>query len=64
MYFRLMAVMFDLPVTSTSESMHTSITVLLDPENVGVVFGISLLSGIDAEILRYFLCTSGNGSHL
>jgi hypothetical protein len=33
MYFRLMATMFEIPVTPMSESMHT---VLLDPENVGV----------------------------
>ena len=37
---------------------------LLDPENVGVAFGISSLSGIEAEILRYFICTSGYGGHL
>ena len=36
MYFRLMAVMFDLLVTRMSESIHVSPTVLLDPENVGV----------------------------
>ena len=35
MYFRLVAVMFDLPVNPTSETIHTSPTVLLDPENVG-----------------------------
>ena len=54
MNFRLMAAMFDLPVTLTSESMHTSITELLDCEHVGVAFGISLLSTIEAEILRFF----------
>ena len=63
MYFRLLAAMFDLPVTSTSESMHTSITVLLDSDNVGVIFGISLLSDMEAEILRFFISTSGNGGH-
>ena len=55
-----MAAMFDLPVAPTSESLHTSLTML----NVGVAFGISLLSSIVAEILRYFTCTSGNGGHL
>ena len=64
MYFRLMAAMFDLPVTPTSESMHTGITVLLEPENVGVVFEIPLLSRIEAEILRYFIRTFGYGGHL
>ena len=39
MYFRLMAVMFDSPVTPTSESIPTSLTVLLDLENVGIAVG-------------------------
>ena len=42
MYIRLMAAMFDLPVTPTLESIHTSIIVLLDSENVGVAVGIPL----------------------
>ena len=45
-----------------SESVHTR-AVLLDPENVGVAFGISLLSCIEAEILRYSICTPGIGGH-
>ena len=64
MYFRLMAAIFDLSLTPMSESVHTSPTELLDPETVDVAFGISLLSSIEAEILRYFICTSGNGGHL
>ena len=44
------------------DSMQSSTTVLLDPQNVGVTFGKSLLSCIEAEILRYFACTSGNGA--
>ena len=47
-----------------SKSVHTSPAVLLDIENMGAAFGISLLSSIDAEILRYVLCTFGNGGHL
>ena len=34
-------------------------TVLVDTENVGVAFGISLLSCIYTEILRCFISTSG-----
>jgi len=49
-YFRLMAAIFDLTVTPTSEGIRTSPTVLLDPENEGVAVGISLLSYIQAEI--------------
>ena len=40
MYFRLMAAIFDLPVTPTSESIHNSSTMLLDPENVEVTVGV------------------------
>ena len=45
-----MAAIFDFQVTPTSESMYTSPTVLVDPENVEVAVGISLLSHIPAEI--------------
>jgi hypothetical protein len=42
-YFRLMEVIFDLPVTPTSEGIHNaSPTVLLDPDSVGVAVGIPL----------------------
>ena len=37
---------------------------LLDPVNVSGVFGISFVAGIEAEMLRYFICASGNGGHL
>ena len=40
-----------------SKRIHTIPIVLLDPENVGVAFGISLLSCIQAEIY------DGNGSY-
>ena len=42
MYFQLVAAMFDLPVTPTSESKHLSPIVLLDPENGEVAVGIPL----------------------
>ena len=43
MYFRLKATIFDLPGTPTSESIHTSRTVLLDIDNfVGVAIGSAL----------------------
>ena len=47
-----------------SESVHTSLIELLDAGNVGVAFGISSLSSIEAEISRYFISTSGFGGHL
>lgn len=50
-----LAAVFDLPVTPTTE--------LLSPENVGLAFRVSLLSGIGAEILHYFICTSATGGH-
>ena len=51
---------FDLPLTPTL-SLHAA---LADLENVADEFGILLLSYIEAEILRYFISTSGNESHL
>ena len=59
-----MAAIFDLSLTPMSESVHTSSAMLADLENVGVAFGISLLFRVEADILRYFMCTSGNGGHL
>ena len=59
-----MAVIFDFPVTGMSKRVHISPAVLLDPEHVSVAFRIVSLSIIEAEILRYFICTSGNGGHL
>ena len=60
----VMAATFNLSPTPMSESVHTSSAVLLDPANVGVAFGILLLSCITADILRYFLVTSSDGGHL
>ena len=45
-----MAAIFDFQVTLTLESINNSPTVLVDPENVGVAVGISLLSHLQAEI--------------
>ena len=45
-----MAAIFDVSVTRMSDSVHTISAVLLDPEDVGLAFGISLLSCIEAEI--------------
>ena len=42
MYFRLMVAIFDSPVTPTSESLHSSLTVLMDADSVGVAIGFSL----------------------
>ena len=59
-----MADIFDSPLIPLSNSVDISPTELLDPENVGKAFGIPLLSSIEAEILRYFIRTSGIGGHL
>ena len=64
MYFQLMAAMFDLPVKPTSESNHTSIIVLLDPENVEVAVGISSPSYIQAEIYDVAYVLPVNGGHV
>ena len=41
---------FDLRLTPPSESVHTSPAVLVNLENVGVAFGIPLLSCVQAEL--------------
>ena len=64
MYFRLLAAIFDLLVTTTSESIHTSLTVLLDPDIVGVAAVILLLSHIQAEIYDIAYVLPVYGRHL
>ena len=64
MYFRLMAAMFGLPNTPMSESIQISLIVLLDPENVGVAIGISLLSYLQAEIYANAYVLPVNGGHV
>ena len=41
-----MAAIIDSPLTLMSESVYTRITKLLDPENVGVAYGILLPSRV------------------
>ena len=59
-----MTAIIDLPFIPITESVHALYAVLPDPENVGEAFETPLLSSIVADILRYFRCTSGNGSHI
>ena len=63
-YFRLMAAIFDLPVIPTSESIHNSPTVLLDPENVEVAVGISLISYMQADLYVVAYVLPVDGGHL
>ena len=58
-----MEAIFNLPLTLMSESVYTKLAVLADLDNVGVAPEISLLSCMEAEILKYFIVTSGNGGH-
>ena len=41
-----MAAVLDLPVTPTSESLHSSLAVLFDAENVGVAVVFPLLATV------------------
>ena len=59
-----MAAIFDFSLSVMSKSVLISPAVSLDPENVGVAFRTLSQSSMEAEILRYFICTSGNGGHL
>jgi len=64
MHFRFMAVIFDSPLTHTSDSIHTSLVVLPDTENMGIAVGISLLSRIQAEINIISYALPVHGGHL
>ena len=57
-----MAAIFNLLLTPMSEIVHTSSAVLADLENVCAAFGILLITNREAELLRYFICTSGNAA--
>ena len=46
MYFRLMATMFDSRHTQTSDSILTSLPMLLDLENMGVAVGIDFVATV------------------
>ena len=59
-----MAAIFELPVTLTSQSIHTSLTVLLDPDGVRVAAGISLLSHLQAKIYDIACILPVNGGYL
>jgi len=59
-----MAAIFDWQFTPISGSGPINSNVLLDPTHVGVGFASVMPSGMYAEILRCFICTSGNGDHL
>ena len=59
-----MAAMFDLPVAPKSESIHTSLTVLLDHENVELAVGILLLSYSKANLWDFAYVLPVNGGHL
>ena len=56
--------MFDQAVVLTSNNIHKSPTVLLDPDNVGVAAGIVLLSYIQTEIYDIAYVLPVNGGHL
>ena len=45
-----MVVIFDFQQTQTSNSIHTSLSLLPDSENMGIAVGILLLSCVEAEI--------------
>ena len=59
-----MAAIFDLRRTQTSDSIPTSLSVLPDPENMGIAVGITLLSCIRAEINVSSYVPPVNGRHL
>ena len=61
---RLMAAIFDFRHTQMSNSLATSLSVVPDPENVGIAVGIPLLSCIRAEIYVISCLLPVDGCHL
>jgi len=59
-----MAAIFDIQQNPTEDSIPSSLSVLLDPENMGVAVGISLLACIRAEIYVMSYPLPVNGRHL
>ena len=58
-----MAAIFDFQQTQTSDSILTSLSVLPNPENIGVTVEILLLSCIRDEIYRISNLPPINGRH-
>ena len=59
-----MATIFELRHTQISDGISTRISVLHDPENMGIAVGILLLSSIQAEIYDIVFLLPVNGSHV
>ena len=59
-----MAAIFHFRHIQMSDSIHTSLSVLPDPENMGIAAGISLLSCVGVEIYVMSFLLSVNGRHL
>ena len=57
---KLMYAIFDYSQIHTSSSLRSSLALLSDPKNMSIAVGISWLSSIEAEILRYCICNSGD----
>ena len=55
---------FDFQHTKAPDSVLSSVSVLSDPKNTGIAFGISLLLCIQAEIYVIYYLLSVNGGHL
>jgi len=59
-----MTAIFDVRHTQASDYIGTGLVVLPDPENMGLVVGISLLSCVPAEINIFSYVLPENGHHL
>ena len=59
-----MAAIFDFRHTQMSASIPTSLSVLPGPENMGIAFGISLLTCLEAEIYVMSFILPVNGRYL
>ena len=60
-YFLLMAAKFYFALTHTLDSLRSTLVMLLDLKNTSIAIGLSLLSGLQAEInvISHLLLVSG-----
>ena len=61
---KLLSAILDFRHTQTSDSIPTSLVVSLDPENMGIAVGISLLSCIEADISVVLYSLPVYGRHI
>ena len=61
---KLIYAILDSSQIHTSSSLRSSLVLLLDPENIGIAVGVSLLSSVLAEVYDITYVLAVNGGHV